>query len=66
LDCQILGNFDGKNLVGTLHWRDGDAQGSGTVSYTLNGNEKAGAGNPPIREPARSVLTRQVAVSLGA
>jgi tetratricopeptide (TPR) repeat protein len=57
--ADILGTFDGRNLVGTLHWREGDAQGNGTVSYTLNGNQLEGSLKTPDGEPVKSVLTRQ-------
>jgi tetratricopeptide (TPR) repeat protein len=57
--ANISAMFDGKNLVGTYHWRDGDQQGNGTVSYVLNGHQLEGTLERPGKEPYHSVLTRQ-------
>lgn len=58
--ADISAMFDGKNLVGTYHWRDGAQQGNGTVSYVLSGNQLEGTLERPGKEPYHSVLTRQV------
>src|SRR5262249_48664557 len=57
--ADISATFDGKNLTGTFHWRDGSKQGNGTVSYVLKGNQLEGELDTPGKEPYRSVLTRQ-------
>jgi hypothetical protein len=58
--ADISATFDGQNLVGLYHWRDGDQQGNGTVSYTLHGNELHGMLERRGKEPYHSVLTRQL------
>ena len=63
--ADISATFDGKNLVGTFHWKDGDKQGNGTAAYVLNGNQLEGEIDMPGRsEPYRSMLTRQTEGSL--
>jgi tetratricopeptide (TPR) repeat protein len=62
--ADITASFDGKNLVGTYHWRDGGQQGNGTVMYALNGNQLEGTLERPGKDPYHSVLTRQADGSL--
>lgn len=63
--ADIAASFDGKNLTGTFHWRDGDKQGNGTVSYVLKGTQLEGALETPGKEPYRSMLTRLPESALG-
>jgi hypothetical protein len=57
--AEILATFDGKNMVGTIHWREGDAQGNGTVSYRLEGTRLEGTLKLSDGEPILSVFTPQ-------
>jgi hypothetical protein len=57
--AEVLGVFDGKNLVGTFHWREGGAQGNGTVSYMFEGNKLEGFLKLSDGEAIMSMLTRQ-------
>jgi tetratricopeptide (TPR) repeat protein len=61
--ADISGTFDGRNFVGTYHWRDGGQQGNGTVSYALKGTQLEGTLERPGKEPYHSLLTRQLAAN---
>lgn len=63
--ADITSTFDGKNLVGIFHWRDGERQGNGTVMYVLKGGTQLeGELDTPGKEPYHSMLTRQADSSL--
>jgi hypothetical protein len=55
----ISGTFDGKFLVGTFHYKEGDAVGNGTITLTIDGNRLVGgwvSTSPPGMSGAASLI----------
>jgi hypothetical protein len=61
LTGSVTGNFDGRFFVGTFRYKDGDAEGNGTITLTLDGNKLVGGwvATNPAGSTGSSAMTRQ-------